>query len=502
MNLTEDSKKLVSFYEKKKSVKKVDVGLDDFRYIFNLVKSNYNSINTKGKIPVSKRIKTKRGKQNNRTKKLEKVRLYLNNIDTCSFNESKKKLKSVDSLLAIFRLLANENRDTLHKIYAEHNYPPVNQSIINRFLDQDLDFDKCIEWVNLHGIELLRSIYLFHLQGKLPKKINDLLGKYPHTKGEFTSLDIQNEIQLGLKKNRKFDIEINGTRLNLLVFSENEFIMNHKFLKRCFILDAIRNKKRKDINLEIWLSNKKKNLPPKREKKYLGSKEVNSGCNTFNGMENRVSVWRKEELPKVLVHELVHSLGLEKYNGYKEVEDFIYNHFDIKRNNRFNLFENYVELVANILNICLTMIENGKGDIKSFNRLINLERTHCLFQVGKILNYYGYKNFEDFYKKDGIKEENKTDRYLQKSNIFSYFIMRSMVIFNINDFIKLCRDKNKRNFFKQDFECVEFLSIVLKTLKDPLFESAINNSIEKNKRGDKKNVVFNNLRMTCIEVKI
>ena len=89
MNLTEDSKKLVSFYEKKKSVKKVDVGLDDFRYIFNLVKSSYNSINTKGKIPVSKRIKTKRGKQNNRTKKLEKVRLYLNNIDTCSFNKVK-----------------------------------------------------------------------------------------------------------------------------------------------------------------------------------------------------------------------------------------------------------------------------------------------------------------------------------------------------------------------------------------------------------------------------
>ena len=59
-------------------------------------------------------------------------------------------------------------------------------------------FDKCIEWVNLHGIELLRSIYIFHLQDKLPKKINDYLGEYPHSKGEFTSLDILNEIQLGL----------------------------------------------------------------------------------------------------------------------------------------------------------------------------------------------------------------------------------------------------------------------------------------------------------------
>ena len=116
--------------------------------------------------------------------------------------------------------------------------------------------------------------------------------------------------------------------------------------------------------------------------------------------------------------------------------------------------------------------------------------------------YYGYKNFEDFYKKKGLKEENKTDRYLQKSNIFSYFVMRSMVIFNINDFIKLCRDKNKRNFFKQDFECVEFLPIVLKTLKDPLFESTINNNIVSNKQGNKGKVVFNNLRMTCIEVKI
>jgi len=515
MNLTNDSRKLVSFYEKRKNIKRITVKPDDFRYIFNLVKSSYNSIETKGKIPnetkgkiPNAKIKTNRKKtQTSKTKKLGKVRLYLNNIDTCSFNESKKRLKNGDSLLAIFRLLAKENKDTLHKIYSEHNYPPQKQSIINRFLDDlsldtKMTFDKCIEWVNLHGIELLRSIYIFHLQGKLPKKINDYLGEYPHTKGEFTSLDIQNEIQLGLKKNRKFDIQINGTRLNLLVFSENDFKMNHKFLKRCFILDAIRNKKRKDINLEIWLSNKKKNLPPKRELKYLGSKEVNSGCNTFNGIENRVSVWRKEELPKVLVHELVHSLGLEKYNGYKEVEDYIYSHFDVKRNNRFNLFENYVELIANILNICLTMIENDKADLKTFNRLINLECQHCLFQVGKILNYYGYKDFGDFYKKDGILEENKTDRYLQKSNIFSYFVMRSMVIFNINDFIRLCIDKNKRNFLKQDFECKEFLKIMDKTLKEPSFENIINRNIVSNKQGNKDNLVYNNLRMTCIEVKI
>ena len=150
-----------------------------------------------------------------------------------------------------------------------------------------------------------------YLNKDLPVKIVDLLGKYPHTKGEFTSLDIQNEIQLSMPSNRKLLIKSGEIQLDLLLFSKKEFKLGDKILKRCFLLDNML-KKRKRINLEIWLSSKKKNLPPKRKVKYLGSKEVNSGCNTFYENMNKVSLWRKEELPKVIVHELIHSLNLEK----------------------------------------------------------------------------------------------------------------------------------------------------------------------------------------------
>jgi len=510
MNFTPDSKRLVKF-NKEHLNKRFSIDAKDFTFIFNNIKVNYDNIliTPPEKSVLSKSSKiSKNNNKSNKSKtnnKRKNIRLYLNNIDTCRGSSTKKNLKNGNNLIKIFTLLAKENRNVLDKIYLEHKYSLGKQDIINKFIDNDLNklnklnFDKCIEWVNLHGIELLRSIYLFHLDRRFPKKINDLLGPFPHTKGEFTSLDIQNEIQLGLKHNTKINMEINGTNLNLLIFSDKKFQPSNKFIKRCFILDNIVNKNRKQINLEIWLSNKKKNLPPKRETKYLGAKEVNSGCNTFNGMENKVSLWRKEELPKVLIHELVHSLNLEKYGSYGVVEEYIYTHFDIGRNNKFNLFENYVEIMAEIVNICLTMIENSKYDLKTFNGLLELECRHCLFQVGKILNYFGYKNWNEFYKKDGILEEDKTGRYLQKSNIFSYFIFRSFILYNIKDFITLCRQRNTINFFKQEFECNELMAIMVKTLNDLEYSQIINLNIEMNKKGNKKELVYNNLRMTCIE---
>ena len=51
---------------------------------------------------------------------------------------------------------------------------------------------------------------------------------------------------------------------------------------------------------------------------------------------------------------------------------------------------------------------------KKFNKLINLELEHCLFQVGKILNYFGYSSWQDFYKEGGVNEEDKTGKYQQK----------------------------------------------------------------------------------------
>ena len=438
--LTEDSKKLVSFYIPEKKIKTEHLF---FKYIF----------------PINKKKHSTKKKKKKLEKKKKKINLYLNNIDTCRSNP---KIKQKDTMIKILKKLGREHLGILEGIFRD--FKLKNQSIIVNFIKNDiynLSFNQCIEWINLHGIELLRCIYILYLDRKLPPDIVSLLGYYPHIKGEFTSLDIQNEVDIGLKNTKKLEIEKGGINLNLIMFSDKKVKISDKFLERCLYLDLLLLKRNK-LNLEVWLSNKKKNLPPSRQYKYLGPREVNSGCTSFSLEGNRVSVWRKEELPKVLVHELIHSLELEKHNDYTEVKEFVYYHFDVQRNNKLNLFECYVELMAEIVNILLLSRKN-------FNNFINLELEHCLFQVAKILNYFGYSRWEEFYKKEGLNEVHKTGKYQQRSNVFSYFILRSMVMYNLDDFISLCKNKNLKHFLKQDFESKELLVIVKKTLQDSSF---------------------------------
>ena len=53
-----------------------------------------------------------------------------------------------------------------------------------------------------------------------------------------------------------------------------------------------------------------------------------------------------------MLHELFHSLDLEDRMNTIDLENFVYQYFDIRRNlNKLTIFENYVEIMADILNI-------------------------------------------------------------------------------------------------------------------------------------------------------
>ena len=198
---------------------------------------------------------------------------------------------------------------------------------------------------------------------------------------------------------------------------------------------------KKDINLKIWMSKIKKKLPKKRGEKYLGPKEVNTGCSS--GYD--ISLWRKEEISKVLIHEIFHFLDLERISDISILQEFVYLNFDIQRNMKINFFESYTELWANIINIFYIHFTNLKRSKKknlnniSLIEMFNLELTFSIFQCAKVLNYYGYKKFEDFQNKN----ENKSNRFIQKSNVFSYYIGRSLIFYNFDKFLELCLKYNE-----------------------------------------------------------
>jgi len=209
----------------------------------------------------------------------------------------------------------------------------------------------------------------------------------------------------------------------------------------------------------------------------LGPKEVNTGCSS--GYE--ISLWRKEEISKVLIHEIMHHLSLERISDLTVLQDFVYENFDIKRDITINFFESYTEIWANIINIFYIHFSNSKKTKKrkisdkniSVLEMLNLELTFSIFQCAKVLNFYGYKKIEDFCNKKKIK----SNKFIQKSNVFSYYIGRSLLFYNFDKFIELCLKYNQK-IIEYNIPVTEMLNLMEDTINNKDYKKQVNNFIE------------------------
>lgn len=138
-------------------------------------------------------------------------------------------------------------------------------------------------------------------------------------------------------------------------------ILNRVYFMRNFFNN---NKK-----LEIWIypSNFKKLLPTATNK--LTYDNVNSGSTVIfrNSSDNGIiTIWRNEEILKVLLHEIIHSFGLDKNDPEPR--------------------EAYTELRALILNIYLILAEK-KLPFHHFNNYLEKEKEFSLNQCHKLQHY-------------------------------------------------------------------------------------------------------------------
>ena len=476
--------------------------------------NNFAYLQTNQKIKTSKKTKKTKNKKKNKKskqKKYDKFEGYFDNLDACHKFYRRDTYKS--NYLRILDLLYNKYYDLLQIIYREHRYDPEEVNKIESFL-KNMDqktLEEKIEWSNFDGVKLARSIYILFLNNQLSQEVMNLFGDTPELYGQFTSLDVQRDIELNIPFKYHYQYKLlvkNPIDLTLTIHShKNNYRITKKFLYRIFFINYLTNKSQ--IDLKIWLSSVKKMLPNKNKlnnTRYLGAKEINSGCTTFTGtLPNKVSLWRQEEVRKVLIHELIHSVELEEHNNLYDFEEFIFSHFDIRRElNNLTFFENYVELWGNIINISIVVYDkkNNNDNLTNFLDLLERELYWVLFQVAKILVFFDYNKFEDFYFKDGIKEESKSKKYIQKSNIFSYIVVRSMMFFNLEKFVNVCYKYNTEFVIKYRIPNSEIIKLMVDTLNDKKYIRAINflmNFIRKNKDQSKFPSAFKSMRMSHIE---
>lgn len=173
--------------------------------------------------------------------------------------------------------------------------------------------------------------------------------------------------------------------------------------------------------LVIWIypSDYKKQLP---KNKVITPDDINSGSTTTYIGKNEngiIYIWRKEEILKVLIHELIHSFNINKNDPEPK--------------------EAYVELRALEANIILELLER-QLPLTNINTLYNYEKIFSVEQSKKINNYTDQNtNIKAYINEKGrlLHNMNKKewDEYVINTEIKNPLVNKKSLRFTISDVI-------------------------------------------------------------------
>ena len=174
---------------------------------------------------------------------------------------------------------------------------------------------------------------------------------------------------------------------------------------------------------------------------YFDKEEVNGGSCWSGPDECSITIWRKEEVLKVSIHELIHGLHYD----YKQDTSEIIQHYRQKygiSSPKMNTFEAYTEIWAELLHCYLLSKLSDKHCYDLFCANVGIEREFSRLQSTKVLSLLD-KN------KDVNKETNVTSYYLIKTELYNDLINFLQYCLRFNqDMIKLTDKERYLNYLK------------------------------------------------------
>jgi hypothetical protein len=431
----------------------------------------------------------------------------------------------------------NKNKEALNEIFIDFEFSEHEKKSTIEFLSKvnNNNDEFCNSWINQHGKLLSRGIYNLLRMSKIPSYFLGSM-EIPSLSvyGEFSSGDIRSYVESFIDQNINVKVNFNSIDLNFS-FKTNKDLGEkelHKKIKRCLILAHYHDIKEK-IEIEFLDTKNKKVLPKKY--KLLGPKEINSGSTSF-GSSKEVSIWRGEESDKVTLHELIHyhNLDFHHRSNNEPINILISQNFNIDPNIDKLVNEAYTEIWGNLFNLMMVACEikdlNHHLTLNElFSRLYKLELYYSLFQVSKILDFFGFKDIDDFVKPYDINNNNI--KFEQSTSVFSYFFIKTALLFNLETFIQFVQSNlhdirdiysiklkgdSLNNFMDlilnlaKNREYLDTLNYFMKMIHQKRRISKTKTKKRSNRKTNKKitntklihkysNHLKNTLRMTCIE---
>ena len=331
------------------------------------------------------------------------------------------------------------------------------------------------------------------------------------SKGKYFPEDIYNYLNEYINYKFSYNIKFNNCNIDIDFYSvindKNEINKIYKYLNKyiklvkswLFICNFYSRKKIKNLNIKIFFTPFIKKLPNEDntfKKCVLSSFHVNTGYTHYgyDDKKKNIVIYRKEEWFKVFIHETIHAFDLDfntidprKYNNLFK-QEFKYVDSD------FNFNEAYCEFWADIMNLSYYSYDYSNGNINhfllSFQINISLEKIFSTMQLNKILNYYNL-NYDIVISNDEANNQIIKNIYKEDSNVFCYYILKSILLFNYDKVFQWC-NKNNLNFiqFKLSEENInKFLKLLFSLKNNKKFKSTIHNT---------KHVINNNNLEMCL----
>lgn len=418
----------------------------------------------------------------------ELIKFIKNNKKEFVFN-NKSNLEYNDLLKYIYNIFKsfiknyknhNINIDSIKYKSTNKNFYKYYENIIKKYLiNGEYIFQEVKNYVqNKNNIEIIKYYIKYNTYNFNIDFIN-----YLDNNNRLSDENIKNYIEIILII---FDLLLNLTknRLKCGTIQFNIYIFLTPF--------------KKQLNKNIYNDNNYDTI--------INTKNVNTGYCYGCNKECNIILYRQEDFLKTLIHELLHTLGIDKFiyeNLNIDTENkLIKQIFNVEDNNNlgYGINESYVEFWANFLNICVYSFlttNNYKVFFDNVNILTKMEQIHSFVQTVKILNYNNiqYKDIINF-KKNNIYKEN--------THILSYYIIKSILLYNIYDFIKFIKCCTKDIIFENNYNNIEkFINYISKISVDDNILNNLNIIHNYFVQNNNLNTLFKtNLKMVFIEYKV
>lgn len=214
-----------------------------------------------------------------------------------------------------------------------------------------------------------------------------------------------------------------------------ERLMFHYANFLIYLLQEIHPLKR-DLKIVLIDYRGKKRLPTNGQ--GFTPYHVNSGVTISYGNSGTVIVYRREEMIKVLTHEMIHFFGIDAKVPDQGVEAFLSEHFGVKCQ-PINVNESFVDSLACYINtVMYTFFSKPKDFRSAFKRNLLREIRFVVSQGSKALKHTGYPG-----------------EVCEKTHVTSYYVIKSLVYLNIKRFMEYLV---KHRFVLKDMKAYAYIA--------------------------------------------